>query len=190
MSAGSSASNLGYSEFIPNSNIDPNYVNVSSNNYSAGFTSTQIPTAKPATLCMKGGTNKSNKKSMKKIKRKIKNIIKKYNTMSNKNMKKKIKTLRKKIRKSLKSKRHHSRIRFHNISRHFGRHFGRQYAGKMRGGYSQHGNNVPATASYSVAGVNLPSNLSALANPPPVTSLSGNCVDNYNRMTNTGFPSK
>ena len=60
------------------------------------------------------------------------------------------------------------------------------------GGYGQYQNNMPITNTYQVAGVNLPANQSALANPPPATALSNctNCVDNYNHYTNSGFPSR
>jgi hypothetical protein len=60
------------------------------------------------------------------------------------------------------------------------------------GGYGQYQNNLPMTNTYQVAGINLPANQSALANPPPATALSNctNCVDNYNNFTNSGFPSR
>ena len=62
---------------------------------------------------------------------------------------------------------------------------------RQRGGYSQYQNNMPLTPSYSLGGVLQPS-LSAMANPPPyeVLSNNANCVDNYNHVTNTGFPSR
>ena len=63
---------------------------------------------------------------------------------------------------------------------------------KQRGGYAQYQNNLPMTPTFSVGSPNLPPNLLALANPPPITRLSNcvNCVDNYNHYTNMGFPSK
>jgi len=63
---------------------------------------------------------------------------------------------------------------------------------RQRGGYSQYQNNLPMTQTYQVAGINIPSSQLALANPPPVTVLPNctNCVDNYSRFLNTGFPSK
>ena len=68
---------------------------------------------------------------------------------------------------------------------------GRRRRGQ-RGGYSQYQNNWPSTGVFSVGSPNLPPNLLALANPPPITKLSNcvNCVDNYNHYTNMGFPSK
>jgi hypothetical protein len=58
-------------------------------------------------------------------------------------------------------------------------------------GYSQYQNNMPMTQTYSLGG-KLDSSLSALASPPPVNVLSNctSCVDNYNRNTNQGFPSR
>lgn len=63
---------------------------------------------------------------------------------------------------------------------------------KQRGGYGQFQNNQPITPTYQVAGINLPASQLALANPAPYTVLSNstNCVDNYSRFTNTGFPSR
>jgi hypothetical protein len=60
----------------------------------------------------------------------------------------------------------------------------------QRGGYAQYQNNQPLSPGYSVGG-HLPSSQLALANPPPITrNFGGNCVDNYNHFTNTGFPSR
>ena len=63
---------------------------------------------------------------------------------------------------------------------------------KQRGGYAQFQNNMPMTGVYSVGAPNLPPNLSALANPPPITPLSScvNCIDNFDKYSMTGFPSK
>lgn len=65
----------------------------------------------------------------------------------------------------------------------------RQRRRTQRGGYSQYQNNQPFSLSYSVGGV-LPASQLALANPPPIASVTNNAVDNYNHYTNTGFPSK
>jgi len=61
-----------------------------------------------------------------------------------------------------------------------------------KGGYSQYMNNAPNIPTYAVAGLQPPSFNNALANPPPVSVMSNctNCVDNYSRYTNTGFPSR
>lgn len=202
MSAGSDASNMGYGNINPITNF--NNINSSSSNYSAGFTSTQIPCVNKINPLMNGGTKRS-KKSIRKIKRKIKNIVKSYKTMTGTKIKTKrrFNKLRRSLRKSFKRTKSltknisrgisrsisRGRQRSSLISRHMGRQFGRQFAG-MKGGYSQFESNVPATASYSTGGIYLPPSQLALANPVPYTPLTGNCIDNYNRMTNTGFSSK
>ncbi len=60
---------------------------------------------------------------------------------------------------------------------------------RQRGGYSQYQNNQPFSLSYSLGGV-LPASQLALANPPPISSVTNNAIDNYNHYTNMGFPSK
>jgi len=64
-------------------------------------------------------------------------------------------------------------------------------SGGQRGGYAQYQNNLPMTQTYSLGG-KLDPTMSALANPAPYHVLSNctNCVDNYSRFTNKGFPSR
>jgi hypothetical protein len=187
MSAGSGASNLGYGNINPY-NTSP-YVNGTSSNYSGSFSSNEIPglpglagakintdaaSGKVPGICMKGG-------GAKKLKRKIKNITKQYKRM--KNGSRKLKSLKRRIR-----------------SRTVSRHMARQFAGRrrsrrhrrQRGGYGQFYNNMPNTPSYQVAGINLSAGQSALANPAPIVKLANcvNCVDNFNKFSMTGFPSK
>jgi hypothetical protein len=197
MSAGSGASNLGYSNISPNSNINSLFVNKDSSNWPGSFGSNEIQGTPPGPLPGLAGA-KSNvdaaagispgiclfKGGAKKLKRKIKNITKQYKRM--KAGSRKIKSMKKRIRsravsrsRSLTGGRRHSR-------RHSRRHR------RQKGGYSQYQNNMPMTPTYQVAGVNLPYNQLGLANPPPITTLSNctNCVDNYNHYSNMGFPSK
>jgi len=195
--SGSGASNLGYGNIVPLSNINGNYVNVDNSQYAARFSTNEIPGTPPGPLpglagaksnvdaaagivpgiCMKGGA--------KKLKRKIKNITKHYKRM--KAGSRKIESIKKRLR-----------------SRSMSRGFGRTFAGskrtrkhsrrhrRQRGGYAQYQNNLPLTPTYQVAGITLPASQLALANPPPIRTLSNNtsCVDNYNHNTNSGFPSK
>ena len=72
------------------------------------------------------------------------------------------------------------------------RHSRRYSRRSMRGGYAQYQNNMPLTPTYQVAGINLPSSQLALANPPPITKLSNcvNCIDNFDKFSMTGFPSR
>jgi hypothetical protein len=193
MSAGSGASNLGYGNITPLSNINGSYVNVDNSQYAGRFGSNEIPGlpglagAKsnidaaagvvPGICSFKGGA--------KKLKRKIKNITKHYKRM--KSGSRKIKSIKRRLRHKASSKKI-ARSLTGGRRRHSRRHRRRS----MRGGYAQYQNNMPMTPSYQTAGINLPSSQLALANPPPITSLANcvNCVDNYNHYTNMGFPSK
>jgi hypothetical protein len=193
--SGSGASNLGYGNIAPLSNINGTYVNVDNSQYAGRFSSNEIPGTPPGPLpglagaklnidaaagrvpgiCMNGGA--------KKIKRKIKNITKHYKRM--KAGSKKIRSLRNRLRSRASSRR---------LARQLaGRRRTRRHR-KQRGGYAQYMNNMPNTPSYQVAGINLPSNLSALANPAPIQTLSNcvNCIDNFTRFPppGHGFPSK
>jgi hypothetical protein len=170
---------LGYGNITPNSNINGNYVNVDSSTYAGNFGSNEIPGLPglagskvnvdaalgvvPGICVTKGGA--------KKIKRKIKNITKRYM----KHSKNKIKTMRNKLRAKYTRSRKTRRAR--------------KNSRRQRGGYAQYQNNMPLTPNYSVGGI-LSSNNSSLANPPPISLNTGNCVDNYNHFTNKGFASR
>jgi len=204
MSAGSGASNLGYSKIAPLSNINGGYVNIDSSNWPGRFGSNEISGSPPGIFPQGLAGAKSNidaaaginpgiclfKGGSKGLKRKIKNITKHY---------KKMKAGSRKM-KSLKSR---LRNKYRNTSRKVARGFAggrkssRGFAGgrrryRQRGGYGQYQNNLPMTPVYKVAGVELPNTQLGLANPPPVTALSntGQCPDNYNHYTNYGFPSR
>jgi hypothetical protein len=193
--SGSGASNLGYSNIIPFSNVNGQYVNVGSTNNPANFGSNEIPglpglagaksnidaaAGKVPGICLFKGGSKG-------IKRKIKNITKHYKKM--KAGSRKMKSLKLKLRRRMAS-----RMASRNLARKLagGRRTSRRTRNRrrtQRGGYSQYQNNQPFSLSYSVGGV-LPASQLALANPPPIASVSNNAVDNYNHYTNTGFPSK
>jgi hypothetical protein len=185
MSAGSGASNLGYGNMNPYNTSS--YVNGTSSNYSGSFSSNEIPGTPPGPLpglagaksnvdaaagrvpgiCMSGGA--------KRLKRKIKNITKQYKRM--KAGSKKLRTLK-------------HRLRSRSLARQLaGR---RRTRRRQRGGYAQYQNNLPLTPTYQVAGINLPASQLALANPPPYVKLSScvNCIDNFDKYSMTGFPSK
>jgi len=195
MSAGSGASNLGYGNINPY-NTSP-YVNGTSSNYAGSFSSNEIPGTPPGPLpglagaksnidaaagkvpgiCMKGGA--------KKLKRQIKNITKQYKRM--KRGSRKLKSIKRKLRNRITARRFSTRFIEGRKSRSRNSH---RY---QRGGYAQYQNNMPITPTYAVAGVNLPASQLALANPPPITTLSNNtsCVDNYSHFPpGIGFPSK
>ena len=169
----SSASNLGYGNIKPLSNVDGKFVNIDNSNSPSGFGSNE----NPAKLnVIKGGS--------KILKRKIKNITKQYKKM--KAGSRKMKSIKKKLRSRAIS-RSRSRTGGKRMRKHS--HTKKRH---QRGGYAQYQNNLPMTPTYQVAGIHLPSSQLALANPPPVTKLSNcvNCVDNYSHFTNKGFPSR
>jgi hypothetical protein len=189
MSAGSGASNLGYGNIYPFSNVNGQYANVYSTNNPANFGSNEIPglpglagaksnidaaAGKVPGICLFKGGSKG-------LKRKIKNITKKYKKM--KAGSRKMKSLKRRIR---------SRMASRSLARKFAGGKRRTRARRQRGGYSQYQNNLPMTPTYQVAGINLPSSQLGLANPPPIRVLPNcvNCIDNLNAYTMRGFPSK
>jgi hypothetical protein len=195
MSAGSGASNIGYGNINPYNNSP--YVNGTSTNYSGSFSSNEIPGLPglagsksnidaaagivPGICLYKGGA--------KKLKRKIKNITKHYKKMKPKS--KKMKSFKRKLRTRMASRKV-SRSLSRSLSGGRRTRHRRHRRRSQRGGYSQYQNNMPMTQTYQVAGINIPSSQLALANPPPVTTLSNttSCIDNYNHYTNMGFPSR
>ena len=190
MSAGSGASNLGYGNVTPYSNVNGDFVNKFSSNNPANFSSNEVPGTPPGLLPGLAGT-KSNidaaagiypgfKGGAKKLKRKIKNISKRYKRM--KAGSRRMKSLRNRLRSRALSRKLAGGKRSHN-RRH------RSRSRRQRGGYSQYQNNQPFSMGYSVGSANLPASQLALANPPPIQSYN-NAVDNYNHYTNRGFPSK
>lgn len=188
MSAGSDASILGYGKYFPNSNINGSFVNVNNSNYPGGFSSNEIPYSSlyasknnvdAANSCAPGACYKGGRKS---LKRKIKNISKMYKM---KGLKKHVKTMKRKIMtKYYRNKKNRKTNKRTNKKRTVSRR-------KYRGGYAQYQNNMPLTPVYEV-GSKLDANQSALANPPPIKTLSGcaNCSDNYNHFNNSSTPSK
>jgi len=170
-----SSSNMEYGSSYPNSDVNQQFVNIGSSDYSAGLLgSAQIPSSaysmrgassniNAAAGILKGGgtTNK-----YKLIKRKIKNITRRYK-MPRKSKRRRITRLKRKIRSKTISRK----------KKHF-----------MRGGYSQYGSNMPHSDSYSVGGL-LTAGTSMMATPPPIQSNGGSCVDNLNHFTNKGFSS-
>jgi hypothetical protein len=198
MSAGSAASNLGYANITPNSNVNGNFINKDNSHYPGGFGSNQIPglpglagakynvdaaAARVPGICMSGGG--------KKLKRKIKNITKRYK-MTKKSMKRRASNMKRRIKATLSRavgrSRSMSRTRGRGVAMAGGK---RRKSRRQRGGYSQYQNNLPMTNTYSTGGVLSAGNL-GLANPVPYKVLDnvGHCTDNYNHFTNSGFPSR
>lgn len=160
-------------------------VNVNaSHNSGFGFSSTVVPSSvNPAAL--PAPTSNIQAAAASKIvggarinRRKINKISRKY----------KMKGSRKHVRRSVRRMKSRVRSRFAKRGRSQSRSRSRGRSLKQKGGYAQFYNNMPNTPSFSTGGVLSPS-LSALANPVPY-KLLGNDPDNYNHMTNSGFPSK
>ena len=188
--SGSGASNLGYGNIVPFSNVNGQYVNVGSTNNPANFGSNEVPglpglagaksnidaaAGKVPGICLfKGGA----------LKRKIKNITKHYKKMNAGS--RKVKSFKKRVRSRMVSRR---LARKFAGGRKMARTVARGRSRRQRGGYSQYQNNQPFSLSYSLGGV-LPASQLALANPPPISSVTNNAIDNYNHYTNKGFPSK
>jgi hypothetical protein len=183
----------------PYNNINGSLVNIDNSQFSgSAFTSRVIPsTVNPAVLpeplsnrqaaasyipgCTKGGAKK--RKNTHNLKYKFKNISNMYRMKGTKKYslsKLKRKLLGKGKRRSSKTKTSKRNTRRSRTRRR-----------RQRGGYAQYENNLPMTQTYSLGGP-LSANNSALASPPPYQVLSNctNCVDNYSRFTNNGFPSK
>ena len=196
--SGSGASNLGYGNINPYSTSP--YVNGTSSTYSGSFSSNEIPGLPglagsksnidaaagivPGICLFKGGA--------KKLKRKIKNITRQYKKM--KAGSKKMRGIQHRLRSRMASRSRSRSLSGGKKSRRVQRKRGsrRSRSNKQRGGYGQYQNNLPMTQTYQVAGIDLPASELALANPPPIRVLPNctNCVDNYSRFTNTGFPSR
>lgn len=191
--SGSGASNLGYSNITPLSNINGQFVNVNNTNNPANFGSNEIPglpgltgtksnidaaAGKAPGICLfKGGARKLKKKISRKYKKMAKNG-------------KKISTIKKSIKKmmaSMSATRAFAGGKRRKTKR--GTRRRRTRGTRQRGGYSQYQNNLPFSNSYSIGGV-LTAGNSALANPAPIDNITNNAIDNYNHYTNTGFPSK
>ena len=174
---------LGYGNMVPNSNINPAYVNSTSSTYSGSFSSNEIPglpglagtksgidavAGKAPGICMSGG-----------LKRKIKNISNIYKMKRRshtRRLKKKLRTMAFGRGRQRRHSSHRRHARHHTARR---RH--------QHGGYSQYQNNMPSSQGYSLGG-NLSASNSALANPPMYKAYD-NVVDNYNHFTGKGFDS-
>jgi hypothetical protein len=210
MSAGSGASNLGYGNIIPNSNINGRFVNPDNSHSPGPFGSNEIPGLPGLAgaknnvdaalgyvpgICFSGGA-KNFKNKIKKISNKYKMKSKKFT----KRMKSRIRSVffrksktrgRRRSRSMLTGKRStRSRSRSRTRRRQGG---GGAYPQSIPypPGYSQYQNNLPLTPTYSVGGILKPSDV-GMANPPPIRVLPNctNCVDNYNHFTGKGFASR
>lgn len=196
--SGSGASNLGYGDIMPNSNVNSSYVNVTGGNYAGGFGSNETQagfglSGLSNNVCaanascssnvsasgpsMWGGRKKSSKcrLGIRRMSKRMTRSIMNRTRGVGKSLKRSVKWVGKRAKKSLRSigiKLGGRRRRHHSTHRHKRHH-------KMRGGtYQQYGSNIPNTPNYSLGG-NLSPDLSALANPPTYHAFN-DCKDNYN----------
>ena len=193
--SGSGASNLGYGNIAPLSNINGAFVNVDKSNSPSGFGSTVIPGTPPGPLPGMAGTkdnvsaaagmwpgNSIIKGGSRMLKKKIKNITKRYKM---KRSKRRSSRIRSKLRRKYSSKRKQGgvpifllRKAYKSVSGSTKKRSGGGYTPPgppgipYPPGYGQYQNNVPLTPSYSVGG-ELSASQSALANPPPIKILNG-----------------
>ena len=203
MSAGSGASNLGYGNIIPNSNINARFVNVDNSHNPGLFGSNQIPGLPGLAgaknnvdaalgyvpgICFKGGA--------KQLKNKIKKISNKYKMKSIKRIKSRIRSTFFRKSKTKTTGKHTRRTRRRSRKtrrRHRSQKGGSGYPQSIPypPGYGQYQNNLPMTPTYSVGGILKPSDV-GMATPPPIQVLSNctNCTDNYNHFTGMGFASR
>jgi len=187
----SGASNLGYGQLSPFSNVNSAFVNKDNSHSPANFGSNEVPGGSAlagAKSNIDAAAGKLFKGGAKKLKRKIKNITKKYKKM--KHGSRKMASLKNRLRTRMASRgRSLARgLAGGKKTNHRRRSHSKKRSHRQRGGYSQYQNNQPFSLSYSVGGV-LPASQLALANPPPIV-VSNNAVDNYNHYTNTGTPSR
>ena len=197
--SGSGASNLGYGDTYPNSNVNDDYVNVTGSNYAGNFSSNEIPTSihslpEPrSNIEAASGTWTGGRKNVSRVYRKMKAGRRKrtYRAKSSKRFSKsgkrglrlkksremggKRRTKSRKTRRSRKSRMSRRRRGSRKIKLR-----------RMRGGtgYTQYQSNVPFTPGYAVAGVNVAPGMSATANPPPY-EMYNHCQDNYNHYNAT-----
>jgi len=200
--SGSEASNLGYGNISPFGNINGNYVNATSSNNPAVFSNRVIPGTPPGPLPGLAGAKNNvvaasgNFIGGLNLKRKINNITKKYKM--GKYSKKRSHIKRKLRARSLSGGKKHKRH-----TRHTKRHRRKMWKGGFAAGfpaptgvtnypagYGQYQNNLPSTPSYAVGGVLSGNSELGLANPPPITRISNDNVDNYNHYMNTTYSSR
>jgi hypothetical protein len=201
--SGSNASNIGYGNITPLSNINNNWVNANGSNDPAFFSNRVIPGGSPL-MFVKNNMDAITQRVysggyfMNNLKRKIKNITEKYK-MSFKHSKKKSNTNRKTKSRHLSGGKKHRKKRHTHTKKY--RHLKKWRGGFANGfpspagvtsypaGYGQYQNNLPSTPSYAVGGV-LSSTDLGLANPPPISRMSNDNVDNYNHYLKTDYSSR
>lgn len=200
MSSGSGASNYGYGNITPNSNVNSDYVNIDGSTYTGNFGSNMIPKSihslpEPAdNIVAASGTwdgSGGRRNNVRNVYKRMK-AGKKRSTRT-KSLKRFSKTGRRKLhmKKSRKGGKRHTKSRklrktrkTHKKHPRKSRKMRKTYRMKGGMGYSQYQSNVPFTPGYAVAGVDVAPTMSATANPPPYETYN-HCQDNYNHYDAT-----
>ena len=192
--SGSGASNLGYGNMTPF--YKSSFINSDNSHSPASFSSNEIPGlpglagAKNNVDAAAGivpGICNNLKGGAKNLRKKIKNITKKYKKM--KSGSRKLKSLKHKLKSRMASRSLAKAFAGGRKTRYKKKNHTNKGKRRQRGGYSQYQNNQPFSLSYSVGGI-LPANELGLANPPPISSINNNAIDNYSKYTNAGSPSR
>lgn len=157
------------------SGLNQNYINASNSHNPANFSSNQVPTSSrvlPEPLsnvqaaasyipgCQTGG--KINRKKINKISRKYKMSRSRISYLKSRVRSKFMKRGNKRT-----AKRSNKRTRSNRRSK------------SQKGGYAQYQNNMPVDNIYSLGGKLSPS-LVGMANPPPISNVSNDAIDNLN----------
>lgn len=160
--------------------INKDYINVDNSHNSANFSSNQIPSSsrvlpEPASNvqaaasyipgCQKGGKNPISRRRINKISRKYKM----HRKSRSRHMKSRV--------RSRFMKRHNRRTAKRSTAKRGNRRSSRRL--QQRGGHSQYQNNMPVSNTYSLGG-NLSPSLVGMANPPPISSVTNQAIDNLN----------
>lgn len=167
----SGASNLGYGNTSPLSNINPEYANPTNSHYSGNFSTNQT----------------AGKRNIELLKHRVKSIAKRYKRMRAGS--RRISRIKRKIsRKFICSKCKRRNAHGRHVRRLTQR---RLKSRSLKGGdgYHQFNNNDPISHNVQMAGIHLPASQLGLANPSPYT-VTTNSVDNYNHYNNTSFASR
>lgn len=173
----SGASNLGYGNTFPLSDINSKYANPTNSHFSGNFT-------------QKAGEKKRSTQNIGILKHRVNSIAKRYKRMRAGS--RQISRMKRKISRKFicsKCRRKHANMRRRRTQRKRQSHLLRSHLLRGGDGYSQFTNNQPNSTNVQMAGIHLPASQLGLANPAPYTATS-NSVDNYNHYNNTAFASR
>ena len=171
---------IGYGSITPNSNVNPDYVNVDGSSYSAGFSSNEIPNAG-----LRGISNNVDAANASVITRSVGVGLK-----GGKSKKNNIRSMYKRMaKKSSSTRRRRGTKRTHNKKGGYvytSKRRSRRSRSRLTGGKRRYrGGNTEFTNNFALASIPLNPSQSALANPPIYSPNpnTGNCFNSYNHYT-------